>query len=887
MSASTQQAAFAYLRDVARRSHLAGDGLRVNHLAAIALSEARELLRARKLDIEFVELKWALVLPIYWLLHDYLLRHAQHLLLEANRFGVCSKELFQALSTYQWFVHQPLAALEERATAINEFSFDWCRADDSLEDGVLVCHLLELVWWHSRGTDQWLKITEPWLTKCPESHRQQLNSTRERLILQSRLTCPQPEFPRISAEEAGLVSGQIWQARLWALLLNHAPESLDRELHQMVNGRYEQTDARLLFDLHHWNRFHGIRGEDQPVGLTRRLLQMSGSPVLLFETLRQNRAADVLLELYRGTKQRSPDERFGAFRLAMLQELSALRLWSWGDWVEAVRTQATATFEACRSPDIEPGWAALGLWAVVRTAHIDKPGESGELRTTLRRLEFAEQELLSELTERLLGTYHRQKRAAWDLLQEVGDLIPEHQWQSVVRWQIQYLSDCAARKQWDKPGPLTLALWAQILPYLPPDSSIWSLLRDEALRLAATDFAWDMDNAGFFHSWMAKAPLALAQELGDVINGLNDSTGFHHGARIGILGTAELRRPQLRGRFVNELLARARHREDRLSLVPLLNEDQKSAIAAEAKPFVTAELEVLLDRAVPPAEAKDYQFRVIGPEFVAQIGWTTDDLPLLERIVSVIATPAVMADYLPVLLSCLDDLVDAGPLEFAQYSLPWTKRWLLQRPVGRMSAAAADTGPFANGMLRALATTGTPNLSLELGYIVDALIRRLGREALHLLEPWIQGLPNSEPSAAIPLAARLLLEHGCLLDVETACRLSNTLRDLMQTLLQLSDGSPDYSKYLGRALAEIAEAMRACPNCGDLLARSEPLIAWLASWAPRLSKCTDFRIRVPLARIAKLLSSREGASSAWVTIVGELSKDNRFRVRSAIMQDAI
>jgi hypothetical protein len=379
--------------------------------------------------------------------------------------------------------------------------------------------------------------------------------------------------------------------------------------------------------------------------------------------------------------------------------------------------------------------------------------------------------------------------------------------------------------------------------------------------------------------------LALAGEVGDVINGINDSTGFHHGARIEILGTAELRRPQLRGRFVKELLARARHRKDRLSLLPLLSPEQKSAIVAEAKPFLTAELDGLLDRAVPPSDVKEYQFSIFGPQFVAQIEWTNDDLPLLERMVSVISSPTVLADYLPILLSCVDDLIDAGPIEFAHYTLPWAKRWLQQHPVGRLSSAAKETGPFANGVLQALFSTGTPNLSLELGYVVDALIRRVGRDAIHLLESWIQRLPNSDPSAAIPFAVASLLEHGLLLEVEAACRLSSNVRDLIQTLLQISDESAECSKYLGRALAQVARALCDCPDNGDRSARFEPLFVWLTSWAPRLSKCTDYRVRAPLARIAKRLSAHGESTSVWTAIAAGLSKDNRYRVRSGILQD--
>jgi hypothetical protein len=110
-----------------------------------------------------------------------------------------------------------------------------------------------MVWWHSRGSDDWLSFANDWLTRCPDWQRKQLDANKRRLMLQTRLTHPSTGFPRMSVVELDQKPPEFVQSKLWAFLLNRESKALDMELETWIGrGLARDTDARVIFDVHHW-----------------------------------------------------------------------------------------------------------------------------------------------------------------------------------------------------------------------------------------------------------------------------------------------------------------------------------------------------------------------------------------------------------------------------------------------------------------------------------------------------------------------------------------------------------------------------------------------------------------------------------------------------------
>lgn len=881
MNIEAQRAAFGYLRDEARSANLAGDGFRVNHLAAIALAQFHQLAERKRLGLTLDDVKWACILPLHWLLHEYMLHHVGKVRGDATKAGSASASLQHALKTYFWFVEQPLAILDKGGHLLKDFSFDWCRASDAVEDGVLITHLLELVWWSDRQGSDWLAVADDWLGRCPGEHREALEEFRDRLFLQARFTRPRVSFIRVAADELPQLPERYPLAKLWGNLLNGEAMALDDEIETLVSAnRPNEIEARAVFDAHHWNRFVGNWGEEQAVGLTRRMLHASESPMLSFHQARQARRSALLGELYLRNSEDNAIERFSVFSLVRSEALTALRLWSWSDWADAIRAESHAAFEVCRWIPDKPGWAVFAILLSVRASSLKEAKDSAEFRRALSRLEFAPTELLAAFVAELLNTYLRQKRAAWDALEGLADLIPESCWEAVAGWQLEYLAEHKQGKDWG-PGIMTLSLWANLLPRQSAQSPLWQTLQPEALRLAAIPWVWRHEGRGFFLVWLEHAPLSLAIELGDVIAEVPDVDHHDQEGRAMVLGNAELQRPELSGRYRERLFAQARDIEQRSQLWPLMTEEQKADLKKEAKPHAVHALEAFLKHAAPRAEPTQYHLPSGCPRLVDIVAWEIADLPLVEAALSAINNPGVMANCLPHLLDCLSCLVANGPSEFADRILPEVHHWLQKSPTGRLSKLSEMTGPFANVRLADLAGTGTPNLIVELGRVVSALLDRLGNRASDVFERWLRELAKPDAVAAVPNAVELCLLHSSSLSSERGQVCLECIRQPIHHVIARADVGPKDAQTLAVTLNKFSTILAKSSESHPAPGLWEPLLASIDDWMPSLAGNADARVRQAVAFLAKARLNAGTANPALVALVERLKGDNRARVRHA------
>lgn len=875
MSEAPQQIAYQFLRDQARLAHLSGDGLHVNHLSALALAEFRKQVEEKNLVIGLCDIKWACILPLYWLLHDYMLREVDCVRRAAKTLGSGSDSLHKALHSYFWFVEQPLVPISDYPDEGRNLSFDWCREEDALEDGVLMTHLLELLWWHSRGTDEWLAVADCWLSKCPQWHRKQLTDTCARLKVQTRLTHFSETHARLNVADIATLPVEFAQAQLWVYLLNREAKELDTAVLMFIRtGRVRDTDARLVFDAHHWNRFFGLWGEPQHVGLTRRMLQATDSPTLLFHRLRQSRRNDLLCDFYRMRSESNDNARFDVLRFSMLEELAALRMWSWGDWIDAIRGEAHACFVICRWTEEQGRWAIRGLTLAVRSGHVSRAKESGELARALQGVELAAPDRLDEFVANLLNAYLQQKRAAWEVLSEMGDLIPENQWEATARWQLEYLSEVEAKKDWG-PHITTLNLWASILPFVDAASTLWPLLRPEALRIASNPLTWSKSQ--FFEVWLQFSPIEFAKELGDAIAAATADT---HDAkyRVVILGNAECR-GELKGRYRDSLFAAAHDWETRIRLKRLMTSERAAEVASEAKPHVLRKIETLCERAVPPADAKEYFLPHNDLQFIEYISWTREDLGSVERVIETISNPGVMCDYLRPLFEALHDLIIAGPIEFATHVIPAVAGWLDHPPIARLTKADKKAGPLAGGIR--ITSSGVPPLRLEIGWAIEALLEKDSFEAVPLFLRWMRQMSNFESALAVPLATRLVFEHADRLAAEEAHECVGIATNMLVMLITAGKADPDSLHILAYALENATNGLAGVAAPSVPSSPSERFAQWLVNWLPHLSQTKSGEVREQTARLAHLLVGRHLKGTSVNAVLTQLRSDNRARVRHA------
>src|ERR1035437_9941804 len=412
-SAQKQREAFDYLRQKAVTAHNEGDGLLANHLALVALNEATKLLKSKNCHLCLRDLRWAYIFAHYWLIDGYLLdQDIKEALDCAPRETDKDKRLFDLLRTYNELLRAPLWSDPNKFVLLQTAYYDWMADDAAPEDLALLEHLIELLWWRGAQDECWEKVRGAWATTstAPAKCKKLLDHLGQRLRLQSSLTGPGLLYPALDAKGAARWVKDFPNVELWTLKLQGDHAELDAAVTRRLPFVSDDPGlVRQLLDFQHLNYSHHKGLDPQALRLTRR--RLFENPLLRFDEAREQLLSEVLGAIFQKDEKGQAYERFKVFRLGMLCEISALRLWDYGMWLDAVRAQSSAALELCRWGGDYVGFASHGLRLAV-LSHSYTPKRK-LVQQGLDALEFANEAVREDLVRSILFSYPEQ---AYDVL---------------------------------------------------------------------------------------------------------------------------------------------------------------------------------------------------------------------------------------------------------------------------------------------------------------------------------------------------------------------------------------------------------------------------------------------------------------------------------------
>lgn len=139
----------------------------MNSLCSLALSQAEDLAKKKQLQLGLAELKWAYVLPMFWLIDDYMFRNTNAALNETFPSDPRHDSLLLVLRAYYFLIREPLANIDEQIRILTEMKFECLGDGNQCEDFVLLTHLLELVWFHG-PIERWQTLADDWIKRAPQ-----------------------------------------------------------------------------------------------------------------------------------------------------------------------------------------------------------------------------------------------------------------------------------------------------------------------------------------------------------------------------------------------------------------------------------------------------------------------------------------------------------------------------------------------------------------------------------------------------------------------------------------------------------------------------------------------------------------------------------------------
>jgi hypothetical protein len=875
--------AFDYLRERAGRAHAEGDGVLANSLSALALSQIEILGKQKHPGVNLGNVRWAFILPLYWLIDDYMIRAVD----QALQAHLCpnpgNEPHLKLLRAYLFLVNQPLAPIDEQLKVLSELNFELLGDGSDFEVFVFLEHAVELAWFRGPDKSVWMGLLDAWIARAPEWCRSRLANIKTRLLLQMRLTSPAIHIRRVSSDETIAVSGDLRLAPLWIHLLNCEGKRLDEAIERIGASVSPVSHvARLLFDFHHKNRARGEFGEPQEVGLTRRRLFTASSPLMVFNELREAQLSEGLGNLFRQGRIGNAEARFHAFRLAMLSELSALRLWEFGAWQGAIKAQSQAELEAVKWEDVSVGMAADGILKAVQSLSYKPQKEDALIRTALSQLEFADEAILSGLVERLMEVYPLQEYEAECALQDLSDLVPSKLWGGLAKWGLQFSQHNQQRKStgWTIEP---LAFLTEIVQYAEPPSGIWAPLLPEFLKMAAIPLFWHSDNSQQLRAWITNAPVEMARQVGLVIVSTEIEDPMPRMGRVEILRDAENYRVDLKGAFLPELRRKAKS----ILEIAFLGGSTDQALRKEIKKSLLEAVGNLIRLAVPDPSSKTISIgSPLLPPFDS-VDWEDDELSVLDQLVATVENPSVLSMQVPQLLSCIQQMVRFGPASFATHLLPRFESWTEQLPTGQ-NPTWGPKGPFSSAQFN-FGRESRGKTTMMLGWIGFQLLYRIGEPAAQPIAKWIHNSVLNPERMAIPIMvyvgipAAIHLPKGPRTDLLAACQ------TLLAHVLLRHKLESEYGVALANAFFYLGQLMRK---------EEHPLVDWNSEDARESLDLLLPKLSLALIEGSKSANPDVRASAAgfllglraWMTlppflqqVLDKLKADNRARVRAAAL----
>jgi hypothetical protein len=875
-SEKKQSLAFGYLRERAYRHHLEGDGLRVNSLCSIAIARIESLANENKLLIRLNEVRWCFIFPLYWLIDSYMLNAVERGLKSFQKSGKSDEWLHSIIHEYHFLISQPLASYSDSFKVLQTASLSELGEDHQCEDLILLTHIVELVWFRTVRDAGWEKLVDHWLTKSPTWAKRILLDLKNRLQIQTRLAAPNLHSPPVTVDIVKSLPKEFRLADLWVQILFNEGKAIDQSIERLNSVTEPDSHiARLLFDVHHSNRFFGQFGEAQEVGLSRRRLLISTSPLLIFNELREARRSEQLAELIKSSEIGFASGRFHMFTLAMLCELSALRLWDFSAWRDAIEAQGEAYLETCRWKEADAAMAAFGIFLTVQGLGYQPMKQNSLVRNAISRLEFAPESVLSELANWLLMPYPRQKPFAYKCFADLSDLLPEEHWFRWAEWTISYMEECRQGKHMG--GSVNpLSPWTAILKYADSESKVWELFFPEVSRLARNPVVWQVDN-DIFDIWLTKAPIELAKKIGLEMLAIPVVDSSWRKRRADILYRAEIDRSELSNAFSQQLI--------KLAVEPLeilsLGGGKTAEIQTAAKAQYKQTLEKYIDASVPPPKKKEYAFSIVPNGPISMLSWDIGDKPLIESLVSAIGNKSVMSNSLCCLIWCLESLIRVGPVEFAEYVLPKYEEWVKNPPVD-IDPMKHLTGPFSAVQFN---NKTKPEIYHALGQMAFQLRYKLGTTVDPLILSWLQKSLIAPEPAAIPIMIYVALPAASSVNDAARTDLLTTCQTLLLHLWSRHQVEEQAGIHLANAILYI----------GMLLQREDhPSGKWntdegkeavnmlMEKYSPMFvafSESTHPDVRASIASLLKKLNTWKPLSTEMHAVLDGLCKDNRARVR--------
>lgn len=864
-------AQLSYLRDRARLAHLDGNGVLVNHLAAIAFEEIKRPDSGGSVSLPVSAWSWSVIFALYWLTDSYMLGEVEAVLKSVVPATDSERELVRVLRAYDWLVRQPLdPKCEKQRPELENAELKWADERDAIEFELLLTHVAELIWFRGPKETHLASLVARWTPLVPAHVAKRLAALQRRFEVQTSMVilgAPRQSDLRISSEWDTFP----WVPRAWRCVFDSDFKGVDAILaEQSPRHTTNALAARMIFDFRHRNRLRGVFGDPQAIGLTRRRLLTSQSAELVFEDIRKERASAIVAGLYLSAANAS-DRFFGA-TLGMLLELAGLRRWDLAAWRDAVEIQSRLYAEFSAQEPGDSGFVTMAVAGAVAAFQLNDKDKWVD--STLARLEFLPAEELAVFVRDVLNANPIQYNHAKRVFAALGDAIPPAFHGDLARWAVRYVDHSINVDRFGM-NIEKIEFLSPILSELSAEHEAWTLLWPIIESLFRLPILWGIGSSGsLLRRVLSHAPAAFVRKAVEIVL---STTGVadHEAGRWSLLCHVGENRPEIGSEFAVAILGSAPVPEDTLRLGELSwAKPHLATTNDQARLRAHTHLEGVIEHAIHPEGKNEFALSSHGWEVFLHVHWDASDSEWLGRLIAAIEHPRVLRGHLALLVQYLRSMVNHGPEVFAERTAARLTIWLSNPPLG-IDPMGNGGGAFSS--FRCFSGWSS-EITEQLTYLAAAVRTKLGQRIdgelyQHLIRV------AAQPPVGITGAAMLLTLEMAATDVARRAELFTVCQALLLAAQNraTSDNAAAEELMDGfRAQTWFATGTRQGAVSREILLELGGKIETLVS---AVGQSSTPRVRGQVAAFLSALQSRDALTPQLAEMFAKLRKDPRVSVR--------
>nr|MBC8465584.1 hypothetical protein [bacterium] len=793
------------------------------------------------------------------------------------------EELLKVLKHAFYLVEQ---SLDDATKVIDDLKTSepiWTKYRTECEDAALLTLTIELVWWRNPTGENWLDLMTSWSDKVDGLVKANLNNLYNRLALQTKAIYPETElhWDRSPLCRLEPIAQDLYRA--WDSFLDCDSDALDKILKRLVGTiSFESSYSLPVFYLHHFTRFMRQHVGTQLTGLTRRRLQTSNRREALFDEIRNLTFYRKLQHLWRDeSPSKGASDRFHCFRLAMLNQISALRAWDLASWFEAIKQQHDSIRELLRfeNQQYDVEFSSVAIQLSVLSASFKR--QDAFLIDAVQKADKAPEENREILIRSLISMRRLMWPSVLDALFLISDAIPEKLLTPVAEWCVGYVNNPI--KPFGSKTSDAFLLWTNIIRYTPHSEDLCAILHPIAVDVANNPLSWSSVSEGL-QVYLINAPFELAIQVGEEMFKLESVDENFNPHRWEIIYRASLERPELGEKFKDQLSATAKNPvyEFRLLFLPFSDKTFRLTNHERFRNWCREKI-LTLSREISGRKSEKREFPLgFNLKVLGLVDWPNDEKELINAVLATIKAPFIQMHEISTLIVCLADLVLEGSKAHAELIRQDFFNWLDELPSGIPMGDEELSGPLSSIQI---SFPGQKDIFVNFCYLVVAMAESDRSQVGGKITDWLVANIFDSPMRANARMLYLVCLLGVAENFLSKTDVVSYIQLLIMKAVQIAQRARGDYKSLEILLKQIAVLLK--PDSEDPASLSKAtdeerkslLFSALLSWVPEFVNHNSSDVRAGISQILSHWESHEELPSDFPELFKKLQSDSRARVR--------